>query len=553
MKSFNLLKRSVRLFALSVFMLNVLAVSVGASEFDLDEDGMPNDWESSYGLNPEDAADASTDLDEDGLTNLGEYLYGTDPLLADTDEDGFSDAEEIVAGTDPLVYDQADMDITDISVATSTNEIFYTAANLGTLDVDYTLEAGYTGVYVDYDETDGSYTDFYYYDWNTEMAAGSWVGTFFNAGGSETINSGIVLSEAPHTIMVCIERAALYGETAYGLDNCEIESFDLTPVFMVEAGVDEGIGFGNSYNLAAYVEGASSLTSATVDWGDGSAVENTTQTVDGDRINLGGSHLYDHKETFTVTVCANNGSEELCDVLHLSITGNSSSGGNSGGSSVTLAGDDDEEDTTDTTTTDETTDTSTDDASTEEGTDEVDQEVILSGDDEAADCSAMMFEDVVEGDNFYDAICEMWAADVIHGKTATFFDLEDVIRRDEAAKIFTRLFGYVTEAYGETPSVEESSFVDVEASDPLAYYVEVATAEEIMEPDTDSVENEDGEVVDESSFRPHDGMTAGEIADSLETILGDNEAGETLDAEGYEVDSSMTRGGFLNFLFGLVD
>lgn len=550
MKSFNLLKRGVRLFALSVFMLNVLTVSVGASEFDLDEDGMPNDWESSYGLNPEDAADASTDLDEDGLTNLGEYLYGTNPLIADTDEDGFSDAEEIVAGTDPLVYDQADMDITDISVATSTNEIFYTAANLGTLDVDYTLEAGTTSVYVDYNEEDGSFSASYFYDWNTEMAAGSWVGTFFNAGGSETINSGIVLSDAPHTIMVCIERAALYGEFAYGLDNCEIESFDLTPVFMVEAGVEEGIGFGNTYNLAAYTEGASSLTSSTVDWGDGSAVESTTQTVDGERINLGASHLYDHPETFAITVCANNGSEELCDSFKLSIVGNSSGGGSSGSSSVTLAGDDDEEEaTTDTATTDGSTEESTDD----ETVDETDQEVILSGDDEAADCSAMMFEDITEGDDFYDAVCEMWAADVIHGKTATFFDLEDVIRRDEAAKIFTRLFGYVTEAYGETPEVEESSFVDVEASDPLAYYVEVATTEEIMEPDTDSVENEAGEVVDESSFRPHDAMTASEIADSLETILGDNEAGETLDAEGYEVDSTMTRGGFLNFLFGLVD
>lgn len=560
----------------------------------------------------------------------------------------------------------ADMDITDISVDASTNEILYTAANLGTLDVDYTLEYGYTGVYVDYDETDGSYTDFYYYDWNTEMAAGSWVGTFFDAGASELINSEVVLSTGEHTIMVCIERASLYGEFAYGLDNCEIETFnvgiypdlvidsvtynsdtsisfvvrnggtagvdsaefpylnfyydffnadlsesyfatyliddhgtdyrtvdgittvnsgasadefpsctlyvlavadgngdvvesddsnneyrttlDLCPGdgevvngFTVEAGVEEGIGFGNVYNLAAYTEEASSLTSSTVDWGDGSAVESTTQTVDGDRINLGASHLYDHKDSFTITVCANDGSEEVCDTVLIHIVGNSSSsssgGSSSSSSSVTLAGEDDEEAVTDTTATDTT------------GTD---QDVVLSGDDEAADCSAMMFEDVSEEDDFYDAVCELWAADVIHGKTTTIFDVNDVIRRDEAAKIFTRLFGYVIEPYGETPSVEESSFVDVEAGDSLSYYVGVAVTEEIMEPDTDSVENEAGEVVDESTFRPHDAMTAGEIADSLEAILDDNEAGETLDTEGYEVDSTMTRGGFVQFLFGLV-
>lgn len=576
----------------------------------------------------------------------------------------------------------ADMDITDISVDSSTNEVLYTAANLGTLDVDYTLEMGYTGVYVDYDETDGSYTDFYYYDWNTEMAAGSWAGTFFDAGGSEVINSEVVLSTGEHTIMVCIERAALYGEFAYGLDNCEIETFnvgiypdlvidsvtynsdtsisfvvrnggtadvdsaefpylnfyydffnadlsesysasyliddhgmdyrtvggittvnsgasedefpsctlyvlaiadgngdvvesddsnneyrttlDLCPGdgevvngFTVEAGIEEGIGFGNTYNLAAYTEGASSLTSATVDWGDGSAVESTTQTVDGDRINLGASHLYGSKDSFTLTICANDGSETVCDTVLIHIVGNSSSSSSSGGSSssssVTLAGDDDEEDTTDTVTDTTTggTDESTD--GTDSSTDGDEQDVVLSGEDDAADCSAMMFEDVSEDDDFYDAVCELWAADVIHGKTTTLFDVNDVIRRDEAAKIFTRLFGYVIEPYGETPSVEESSFIDVEASDPLAYYVEVAATEEIMEPDTDSVENEDGEVVDESTFRPHDAMTASEIADSLETILGDNEAGETLDAEGYEVDSTMTRGGFMNFLFGLVD
>lgn len=46
---------------------------------DTDHDGMPDDWEKRYGLNPGNPADASDDKDKDGYTNLEEYLNRTDP------------------------------------------------------------------------------------------------------------------------------------------------------------------------------------------------------------------------------------------------------------------------------------------------------------------------------------------------------------------------------------------------------------------------------------------------------------------------------------------
>lgn len=46
---------------------------------DTDQDGMPDEWEVRFGLNPDDAADSHMDKDGDGYTNIEEYLNGTTP------------------------------------------------------------------------------------------------------------------------------------------------------------------------------------------------------------------------------------------------------------------------------------------------------------------------------------------------------------------------------------------------------------------------------------------------------------------------------------------
>jgi len=66
---------------------------------DSNNDGMPDEWQQHYGLNPRSVEEgpahndavwypnneASRDLDADGYTNLEEYLNGTDPTRPDTD------------------------------------------------------------------------------------------------------------------------------------------------------------------------------------------------------------------------------------------------------------------------------------------------------------------------------------------------------------------------------------------------------------------------------------------------------------------------------------
>ena len=48
----------------------------GTAPVDTDKDGMPDAWETKYGLNPSDPADATGDFDKTGYTNIEKYING---------------------------------------------------------------------------------------------------------------------------------------------------------------------------------------------------------------------------------------------------------------------------------------------------------------------------------------------------------------------------------------------------------------------------------------------------------------------------------------------
>ncbi len=83
--------------------------------FDLDGDGLPDEWELAHGGDPtsrytygDEIADGDADWDNDGLPNWVEYVLDLNPRAADSDGNGISDYDDVASRTDAFKF--IDMD-----------------------------------------------------------------------------------------------------------------------------------------------------------------------------------------------------------------------------------------------------------------------------------------------------------------------------------------------------------------------------------------------------------------------------------------------------------
>jgi hypothetical protein len=91
-------------------LADVTEYELGTDPFnpDTDGDGLEDQFERLYEIDPLVPGDGVLDPDGDGLDNLAEQTIGTHPFVSDSDGDGLLDAAELLAATDPLDRDTDD-------------------------------------------------------------------------------------------------------------------------------------------------------------------------------------------------------------------------------------------------------------------------------------------------------------------------------------------------------------------------------------------------------------------------------------------------------------
>lgn len=123
-----------------------LAFTPGYPALDDDGDGLYDNWEVLYGLDPTDPTDANSDQDDDLLSALDEFWSATDPTDSDTDGDGIPDGYEFAYGLDPRDPSDASVDLDGDGY--SVLEEYQAGTDPNDPDDSPVQEAEYTGGFV---------------------------------------------------------------------------------------------------------------------------------------------------------------------------------------------------------------------------------------------------------------------------------------------------------------------------------------------------------------------------------------------------------------------
>ena len=118
-------------------------------DLDDDNDSMPDEWETSYGLNPRNPSDAASDTDNDQLVNSEEFAKRSVPTDPDSDDDGPIDGLDIDPAVDAVVaFQYTRFEVEDpIDVGTQGDVYFV----IGIIDV---VELTSSVIYYDTDAAD---------------------------------------------------------------------------------------------------------------------------------------------------------------------------------------------------------------------------------------------------------------------------------------------------------------------------------------------------------------------------------------------------------------
>ena len=112
---------------------------------DSDNDGMPDSWEITYGLNPS-LNDADNDADNDGVTNLNEFRNNSYPNIQDSDNDGLLDNEESLLSGEEFRINSDDTHVQyNPKVATNGNT-YFVAWRSADVDAEFVYAYSYSEI-----------------------------------------------------------------------------------------------------------------------------------------------------------------------------------------------------------------------------------------------------------------------------------------------------------------------------------------------------------------------------------------------------------------------
>ena len=410
--------------------------------------------------------------------------------------------------------------------------IGYTVSNLGTLDIDTSVYDGANICTINY--LDGSSRSVSY-SWQYSSLT-----EFLTAGGVSSDFSFSLSGEDVSTIdsvTICADGSYILAESDEdnNCNNIQIASDEEeTPqsTFTVEAGSDQSVTLGTIVTvsaLATNLDASATGITANINWNDGTLTHVIGSFDDASGVYLIDNHEYTAAGTYTVTVEAtqyNNDSVEIStvsDSLTITVTETASSGGGSSGSSSTPTYGGGAGSSSSTSSSSSTTYGGGDQTETVED----EQDVIVTEDNTTTDvCAELPFTDVSPEASYYDAIYQAWCDGIVHGRTETLFAPEDAILRGEVAKVVVGVFGYSINS-----ELTETSYSDLDASEPLAPYIQSLTDEGILQ----GYESD-------GTFKLDQAITVSEV-DSILSRLGVTDSITEYSAGGY-----VTRGKFMEFI-----
>ena len=156
----------------------------GRGGLDADMDGMPDQWERLFGLDPDDETDAVSDIDGDGATALEEFLRESDPTKSDLAQQliGFdSPAFLITDQTSEITMTYATSDGSQ-SVTGLTIRVFFQSSALGGELLENIevfaggLELNNSAAIIDVDDLDADPVTDYYHTFQWADADSNWPG-----------------------------------------------------------------------------------------------------------------------------------------------------------------------------------------------------------------------------------------------------------------------------------------------------------------------------------------------------------------------------------------